>query len=235
MQQERARYLELTMVETAATPGDSAYQRLRSDILFGKLSPGQKLRFGSMRDRYQVSAGTLREVLARLMSDGMVTAENQRGFEVASVSAEEFRQIAEMRYLLEAHALKDSFQSGDLEWESRVMAAHHKLAAIEGRMLTGDMSDQAAWKRYDREFHCALISACGSRTLLDTYSKTFDRFVRYQIIVLMFRGQEAADEHEKLLRSALERDFAKAETVLKNHIGACVEYTVEKGCFDQKR
>jgi DNA-binding GntR family transcriptional regulator len=222
------------MADIATTPGDNTYHRLRTDILFGTLAPGEKLRFDALRNRYAVSVSTLREVLARLISDGMVKAENQRGFEVAPISAEEFRQIAEMRYLLEAHALKDSFQSGDLEWESRVIAAHHKLATIEARMLKGDMGDQTAWKRYDREFHHALISACGSKTLLDNYARTFDRFVRYQIIVLMFRGQAAAEEHRALLQCALDRDYAKAKELLEKHISACVDYTVENGCFDQE-
>jgi DNA-binding GntR family transcriptional regulator len=239
MQQQRIADSENTMAgptaTTSPTPGDSAYERMRTDILFGTLAPGERLRLDGLRDRYDVSVSTLREVLARLLSDGIVTAENQRGYEVAAISAEEFRQIAEMRYLLEAHALKDSFQFGDLEWESRILAAHHKLASIEGRMLKGDMSNQIAWKRYDREFHHSLISACRSQALLETHARTFDRFVRYQIIVLMFRGQAAADEHLALLECALKRDFKSAAAALRRHITACVEYTMERGCFGQRQ
>lgn len=221
------------MAEMASTqtPADGAYERMRSDILFGALAPGEKLRLDVMRNRYEISVSTLREVLARLLSDGMVTSENQRGFEVAGISADEFRQIAEMRYLLEAHALKNSFENGDLEWESRVIAAHHKLSVIETRMLQGETGEQSTWKRYDREFHYSLISACGSKALLETYSKTFDRFVRYQIIVLMFRGSIAADEHQALLECALDRDHIEANEVLRNHISGCIEYTIEKASF----
>ena len=43
-----------------------------------------------------------------------------------------------MRQLLECHAIDQSFAAGDLDWESRVVAAHHKLAVTERRMIAGD-------------------------------------------------------------------------------------------------
>ena len=58
-----------------------------------------------------------------------------------------------MRLLLETYALPLSFAAGDLEWESRVVAAHHKLAFMERRMMAGDQEGTELWKRYDREFH----------------------------------------------------------------------------------
>jgi DNA-binding GntR family transcriptional regulator len=215
--------------EPALTVSDRAYRCIRGDIMFGRLAPGQKLPLEKLRDRYDTSISTLREILHRLLSEGLVTAEGQRGFEVAPISADNFREIAEMRQLIESHALSESFAAGDIDWEGRIVAAHHKLSRIEQRMLAGDRSGAAAWKRYDREFHHALISACGSQALLDTHAMVFDRYVRYQIIVVMFRGSEAAEEHGALLHCALERDADEACAILKRHISACVAYTVEHG------
>src|ERR1043165_5165458 len=64
--------------------GDAAYSRLRADILGGELLPGMKLKLDALRDRYEVSVNTLRETLSRLAADGLVEAEGQRGFTVAS-------------------------------------------------------------------------------------------------------------------------------------------------------
>src|ERR671916_477503 len=86
-----------------------------------------------------------------------------------------------MRLLLENHAIPLSFAAGDLEWESRVVAAHHKLAFMEGRMMAGEREAEL-WERYDREFHQALIEACGSQTLLDLYAAVFDQYLRYQMV-----------------------------------------------------
>ena len=117
------------------TIGETAYRRIRLDIVFGRLSPGEKLRLDRISETYGVSISTLRELLNRLCSEGLAVAEGQRGFEVAPVSAVDFREVAAMRQLLECHALEQSFQQGDLDWEGRVVATHHKLSVMEKRMI----------------------------------------------------------------------------------------------------
>ena len=70
----------------AVTIGETAYRRIRNDIIFGVLLPRQKLRLDRLRESYGVSISTLREILNRLSSERLVLAENERGFEVSPVS-----------------------------------------------------------------------------------------------------------------------------------------------------
>ncbi|RWY38456.1 GntR family transcriptional regulator [Falsigemmobacter intermedius] len=217
--------------QAVESAGEQVYGRLRGDIIFGRLPPGLRLRLERLREDYAVSVTTLREVLGRLSAEGLISFEMQKGFEVARISAAELRDIAEMRSLLECHAVSLSFAQGDLDWEAGVVAAHHKLTRMEARMLAGDRGATAAWKRYDREFHVALISACGSAELLGVHERIFDRFLRYQVLLVMFRGEVAAAEHDALLKAALARDVAGAQQILSRHISACIEYTVVNGLF----
>lgn len=217
----------------ADTIGESTYRRLRGDIIFGRLPPERKLRLEQLRGQYDVSIATLREVLPRLVAEGLILFETQKGFEVAPVSADDLREIAEMRTLLECHAVAASFAAGDLEWEAGVVAAHHKLSRMEQRMLAGDRSHSEIWKRYDREFHVALISACGSTELLAAHDRIFDRFLRYQVLLVMFRGDVAVQEHNALLDCALNRDTPRAQAILTRHIGACIDYTVQNGLLSR--
>ena len=211
------------------TIGENAYRRIRADIVFGRAAPGARLRLERLKDEYGASVSTLREILNRLTSEGLVTAEGQRGFEVAPVSAENLREIAALRMLLEGHALELSFADGDVEWEAQVVGAHHKLADMERRMRAGDRSQTELWKRYDWEFHQALISACGSRALMETHAAVFDKYLRYQMIALSFRGDIAAKEHRMLLDCALARDAATAKETLQRHIGGGVEHALADG------
>ncbi|WP_332682335.1 GntR family transcriptional regulator [Bosea sp. (in: a-proteobacteria)] len=219
----------LTVTPPDASVGEMAYRRIRADIVFGRLPPGQKLKLEVLREAYEASVSTLRELLNRLASEGLIAAEGQKGFMVAPVSATNLREIAAMRLLLEGHALAQSFAAGDMEWEGRVVAAHHKLAQMERRMLDQDRADAELWKRYDWEFHHALISACGSQVLLDTHAAIYDKYLRYQMVAVIFRGQIAAEEHQILLECALARDMARATAVLDVHVNACVEHTLEQG------
>jgi DNA-binding GntR family transcriptional regulator len=215
----------------AASIADRAYDRIRSDIVFGRLTPGLRLRLDRLAAEYGTSVSTLREILSRLSSEGLVIAEGQRGFRVAPVSPAGFEDVAAMRLLLETYALPLSFAAGDLEWESRVVAAHHKLAFMERRMIAGDQEGMELWKRYDREFHQVLIEACGSQTLLDLYGGVFDQYLRYQMVAVVFRGEIAAKEHKLLLDCALARDADKACAILDQHVNGCVAYTLESGAL----
>jgi DNA-binding GntR family transcriptional regulator len=219
-------------IELLATSiADRAYDRIRADIVFGRLSPGARLRLDRLASAYGASVSTLREILSRLSSEGLVTAEGQRGFRVAPVSPAGFEDVAAMRLLLETYALPLSFAAGDLEWESRVVAAHHKLAFMERRMMAGDPEGTEIWKRYDREFHQSMIESCGSQTLLDLYGGVFDQYLRYQMVAVVFRGEIAAEEHRILLDCALTRNSEKACEVLTQHVNGCVIYTLKSGAL----
>jgi DNA-binding GntR family transcriptional regulator len=218
----------LTKTSIAETIGESVYRRIRSDIIFGILAPGQKLRLEKVSESYGTSISTLRELLNRMGAEGLIVAEGQRGFEVAPVSADDFRQVAALRLLLENHAIEQSFTAGDLDWEGRVVSAHHKLAVMEKRMLEGQRQTQELWKQCDWDFHHALISACGSDVLLSTHALIYDRYLRYQMIAVVFRGEIAAREHQALLESALKRDWKKAQAIMISHIQGCVDHALRE-------
>ena len=139
---------------------------------------------------------------------------------------EDLKEIAALRQLLESHAIEQSFASGDVEWEGHVVSAHHKLFSMEQRMKAGDCNETELWKRYDWQFHQALISACGSHALMDAHGGVFDRYLRYQMLAMSYRGDIAIDEHRMLLDCALKRDAATACKVLTAHINGGVEHAL---------
>jgi DNA-binding GntR family transcriptional regulator len=216
---------------TNETVAESSYRRIRADIIFGRLAPAQKLKLESLKETYETSVSTLREILNRLSSEGLVVAEGQRGFEVSPVSATDLREIAALRLLLETHALEQSFEYGDVEWEARLVSAHYKLSRMERVMATGDTGQAEDWKRYDWEFHQALISACGSKLLMEMHSVVFDKYLRYQMVALSYRGEIAAKEHQQLLDAALRRDQQMAKQVLTVHIEDGVEHALARNAL----
>lgn len=210
------------MIDTAS---EHAYRTIRHDVIQGRLAPRTKLRLEHLRETYGASVSTIRETLNRLTGEGLVISEGQKGFAVTPVSQQEFENLAELRELLETHALRRAFENGDLAWEGRVVGAHHMLSVTERQMQNGEAQNSTLWKHCDKEFHHALMSDCGSKELLDAHSAVFDRYLRYQIIAVIFRGQPAADEHLALRDAALERDADHACAVLSKHISACVKST----------
>lgn len=214
------------MAKSLNEVGATVYQRLKHDVIFGELAPGSKLKLDGLRDRYAASMSTLRETLNRLASEGFVEAKDQRGFFVTPVSPEDLTEIANLRILLECHALELSIANGDTEWEGNLVAAHHKLHLMEKRMSSGDETSKEDWKRYDWEFHLALIEACGSQNLLSLHAVLFDKYLRYQMLMLTNRGDEAVNEHKDMFEAALNRDVQTASAILRLHIQRGLEHTL---------
>ena len=215
--------------ETSETVSDVVFRQLRQDIISGALAPGAKIKLEQAKDRYSISISSLREILSRLTTENLVLAEGQRGFEVSPASRKELEELADIRTVLECHAIGRSFAAGNLEWEGRIVAAHHKLAAAERKLLAGDASRTIDWVRFDWEFHQAIVSACNSSTLMVTLSSVFDRFLRYHMLAQSFRGNAVVEDHKLLFELALKRDVEGARAIIRRHIQSGVEHVLNSG------
>ncbi|MEJ0069593.1 MAG: GntR family transcriptional regulator [Pseudomonadota bacterium] len=212
------------MTDAASAPAtltEAIYARIRSDILLGVLKPGDKLKLDGLRARYDASINTLRESLSRLVSEGLVANEGQRGFTVVPASLDDLRDVTETRRLLECHAAMLSLERADLDWESRVVAAYHKLSKIETVVEDDPKRHGPLLERYNREFHGALISACGSRWLLTFHAVTYDQSLRYRMLAFQVRDfprEQSRREHHDILEAALARDPKRLLPILGRHI-----------------
>lgn len=218
--------------ETApATLTEAVYGRIRSDILLGQLKPGTKLKLDMLRTRYDASINTLRETLSRLVSDGLVVNEGQRGFMVVPVSLADLRDITEMRRMLECQAIRQSVERADLDWESRVVGAYHKLSRIESVIEEDPARYGPMLETYNREFHAALISACGSRWLLNFHGVMYDQSLRYRTLAFQVRDfprEQSRAEHRRILDAALARDVEGLVEVISAHITKGAEFYHEE-------
>ena len=210
---------------------EAIYGRIRNDILLGVLKPGDKLKLDPLRLRYAASVNTLRETLARLVSEGLVANEGQRGFTVVPASLGDLRDITEMRRMLECRAVELSIARADLDWESRLVATYHKLSKIE-EVIDGDPKRYGPLlERYNREFHSALISACGSRWLLTFHGVMYDQSLRYRMLAFQVRDfprEQSRREHREILEAALARDAGRLLPILSAHITKGADRYVEQ-------
>lgn len=192
-------------------------ERLREDILTCTLAPGQRLKFDPLRGCYDASVGTLREALSQLVSEGLVVAEANRGFNVAPVSVADLLDITELRIDLECKAMTASIQDGDDEWEARVLAAFHLLQKLEGDMQRD--REQPLWAARHQRFHEALVSACASPWLLRFRQMLFDQARRYRGLSMKHSANPGRmDQHRQLMEAALRRDVAAACALAEAHI-----------------
>ncbi|WP_417210366.1 GntR family transcriptional regulator [Antarctobacter sp.] len=210
---------------------EKGLRRIRSDIIRNDLAPGSRLRLERLRETYGTSVTTLREILSRLVVEGFVEAQGNRGFSVVGVSEADLRDICEMRLLLECNALRRSIAAGTLAWEAHVVASHHKLRTIETQLIAGDRDRSlvSQWVQYDWDFHHATVMACDMPVLKVTHSNMFDRYLRYHLLALDFRGRPAAQEHERLRDLVVSRQTDAAIDLLNAHVHAGMEHILSTG------
>ena len=79
---------------------DVLFQVLRQDVLSGRHAPDIKLKLDSLQSLYGFSSSPLREALNRLVQEGLVKADERRGFRVTPISPADLADITKMRLML---------------------------------------------------------------------------------------------------------------------------------------
>ncbi len=204
------------------TIGRSVLNQIKKDIISGSLKPSSKLKLDNLKSHYSVSTSTIRETLNRLVSEGFVKAEEQRGFFVCPFSETDLIEIVKIRNLIESYGIEQSIQKSNIEWESKVVSAYHRLNLEEKNNLKNE-SIFNEWKKYDFEFHEILVSNCDSANLMSIHSNLLDRHRRYQTILHQTRGQKSILEHEEIFNAVLNKDIKKTIKILQIHLDQGLE------------
>ena len=203
---------------------ENIFKKVKYDIVFGNLEPDQKLKLNLLQKEYNVSISILREVLNRLCGDGFIIYKVQKGFFVSPISKKDLYEIADLRIILETHALEISIKNKDYEWEAELLGAYHKLNHAENELEKNNLNAKSLWTRYDAEFHQMLIKKCNSLNLIRIHEVIFDKYLRYQLLILKYRGKDSIKEHKDLLDYSLISNIQKAQNTLRDHIKKGVDY-----------
>jgi DNA-binding GntR family transcriptional regulator len=204
----------------APTLVEQAFGRLRTDVLAGTFAAGTKLKLEELQGAYGFSSSPLREALSRLAQEGLVRADERRGFRVAPISAEDLADITRMRLMLDVPALREAIAHGDDAWEASILAAFHRLEKVESRLSDGPVVLDDAWSELHRAFHLALVAACPSERQRTWGASLFDQAERYRRFSARFRktARRKSNEHRKIMDATLRRDADTACALLEEHI-----------------
>ncbi|WP_280405091.1 GntR family transcriptional regulator [Nocardia brasiliensis] len=203
------------------TRTDGIHQALRADILGGRLVPGERLKFPDLAERYQVSVGATREVLTRLVAEGLVVAKPHQGYQVRPLSHQDLAELTQARAEIESLVLRLSVAEGDMRWEADAVAAHHLLERAPYRDPADPDRLTDEWARAHAAFHHALLTGCSNRRLLDTAQslrQEAELYRQWSVSLGDEPDRDVAAEHRALLDAALARDADHAQDLLRDHI-----------------
>ncbi|MFT3864294.1 MAG: GntR family transcriptional regulator [Solirubrobacterales bacterium] len=150
-------------------------ERLRDDIRAGRLSPGQRLVEAELTRRLEVSRGPVREALARLQSEGLVSIEPNRGASVRRMSRKDLEDLFWLRARLGADAASlaaERIGEGEGEGAAEMRAERRRQESIRG-------AGPAAYTEANVEFHELVDRLSGNAPLslvlrnLETHAGVF--------------------------------------------------------------
>lgn len=198
---------------------EQVYAHLRGAIMRGEFAPGDALKPQDLARERGVSLAVVREALVRVVGEGLADRLPNRGFAVPAYSDRRWQEIAEARRAVEPVMLRMAIERGDVDWESRVRAAHHRLVRTPPYAPDEGEHYSEAWSEAHRVFHRALLEGCGNPVLLETFDRlwTASELAR-RWSALRAPDRDGVEEHRQLEEAALARDADTAAEVLARHL-----------------
>jgi DNA-binding GntR family transcriptional regulator len=199
----------------AAPLRDQVFDVVRQAILDFDLRPGQRLIERQLVEDLGVSRTTVREVLARLASEGLVTVIPQRGAIVSVLSSAEAADIYEMRIALESLAVERFVERATPEQvrELRVTLAGYAKAVRQKGTANGALRAKDA-------FYEVLLAGANSPPLAETLTMLQGRVRLLRATSLSVPNRAAASVREltELVDAIEQRDVARATAACAAHI-----------------
>lgn len=184
---------------------------LRAAIVEGTLAPETPLRQDAIARHFSVSAIPVREALRQLASEGWATIEVNKGASVASLSAEEARELYEIRSALESLALG-------------LAIPQHTAATLRATTTLYNAAkrerDPSLYVARNEAFHMSLYAPAARSQLIEMITSLHRRGERYLRLKLDFPEykRESDAEHAAILAAVKKGDVAAAQSLVAEHL-----------------
>ena len=209
--------LSVATVEAAVT------DRVRRAILTGELPPGTRMLQAELAARMAVSITPIRAALRHLAAEGLIHIDARRAVSVHRPTAEELREIYEIRTLLEPVSVKKAAKTIT---DGQLAAAEELLDGMDAAETTGE------WDVLNRDFHALLVSASGSprlTTIMLNLLSLATIGIRSANVLTDARMREANEEHRQILAACRARDPEAARSMTLKHLQSTRRMTVDAG------
>jgi DNA-binding GntR family transcriptional regulator len=155
-------------VLNAYTLSDQVENRLIELILTGQIPPGRRLILKEIANEMGISPMPVRDALTRLVAGGIVHLEKNRGYEANTITELEFREIAELRSILEPIAAVSGCHHATKEDLEKLMV----FAGDFKKALQNDSPQTAL--RFNHDFHFGLYNLSRRPILIQFLNKLWD-------------------------------------------------------------
>jgi DNA-binding GntR family transcriptional regulator len=202
----------------------SIYDSIREGILSGRYASGERLIETRLAAEYGVSRTRIRDALARLHADHLLSPAGNRGLRVRPLTSRDIEEIYALRLLLEGYAARaaaSTITTGELD---QLRDLQDRMIAAEQPVAPGDDAGRLTMIRevtdLNNEFH-RLIQRASRNSRLETSLRTIVSVPLVFQSFYWYSDRELAEshaEHEEILRALEARDAARAQSLMEKHV-----------------
>ncbi len=204
---------------------DPVTNDLRTDILSGRLQPGDRLLEVQLAEQYACGRAAIRSALVTLTSEGLVEREANRGATVRRIKIEEAIQITEARAALESLIAAQAARHA-------TDADHVELREIIDRMRSavgGEGSD--SYSELNARLHRRLREMSGHDIASQLVDNLRNRAAhhQYRLAVMPGRSAESLEQHAAIVDAVVARDPDAATEAMVVHLRSVIDVLTSWG------
>ena len=191
-----------------------AQDAIRRGIIQKELKLGQPLKEAALARPLQISNTPVREALSLLKAEGLVVSVPHKGYRVFTLNQEELVAFCELRFTLEAQALRYGIERNPKEL---VQKLHGILLKMQKNQ---DESMREEYLNLDTLFHMSFFKACQNDFLLGHYQKinSMIETMRHYISISNEATQKSLESHMAIVNEIDQGRIPKAIELLEDHI-----------------
>lgn len=193
---------------------DVVFNTLRNAILTGELEPGERLMEIKLADKLGVSRTPIREAIRKLELEGLVVMTPRKSAEVARITAEDLKDVLEVRKVLECLAVDLSCDNITDEIISRL---EENLVSFREAVKKNDIRRIAI---IDVEFHEIIYESTGNKRLIQILNNLREQMYRYRFEYIKDKAtrDSLANEHRAIIDALAERKREEGKQAILKHI-----------------
>jgi DNA-binding GntR family transcriptional regulator len=199
----------------------NAYQLLRTAIATGKLKPGARVLENELASELDMSRTPVREAIAALEADGLVSIDGVRGRVVTTLDYQSVMELYAVREVLESTAAGLAARN----------ASDMEIAVLRGMLeLEAEILDDAGkLGDHNRRFHEAIYHCSHNRYMLRMLQSIQTAMLLLQPASRMGseRVETALAEHRAIVDAIEKRDPAAAEAAIRVHVRRAQEARIK--------
>ncbi|HET6152789.1 MAG TPA: GntR family transcriptional regulator [Marmoricola sp.] len=204
---------------TRSRPATPAYEQIRQAIVEGVYAPGQRLIEQRIAEELELSRTPVREALHRLVAEGLVQSEPNRGAVVRALSVEDIADIYGLRARLEGYAAELAAQRAG---EEDIAAIDEGITAFAAALArpAHDLEVVRQTHEANRRIHDAILSAAKHDRLSQALGRTIDVPLVFQAFREFDRAEtERSHLFHTVIRDAIVAgDAVRAGNLMSEHV-----------------